>query len=139
VLQAAAVLWTIQVVQAQGTALSGWELAGPLALGGVGLGLLVVPLVDTALATVDAADAGAASGVYGTFQQVGAAIGVAVIGVVFFGVVDTTFTAARLEEAIVAAGWVAVAGFTVCALATTLLPGRAAVRAHAEREQALLG
>ena len=42
---------------------------------GVGLGLLVVPLVDVALATIPTTEAGAASGTYGTVQQVGAALG----------------------------------------------------------------
>jgi len=136
--QAAAMWWVIQVVQTNGDDLSGWHLAPPLALGGFGLGLLVVPLVDVALATVDPADAGAASGAYGTLQQCGAAVGVAVVGVVFFHVVGTVFTPARMADALGAAGWVSVVGFAVCALATLFLPARAAVRAHAEREQALV-
>jgi len=134
----AAMWWVIQVVQTNGDDLSGWHLAPPLALGGFGLGLLVVPLVDVALATVDPADAGAASGAYGTLQQCGAAVGVAVVGVVFFHVVGTVFTPARMADALGAAGWVSVVGFAVCALATLFLPARAAVRAHAEREQALV-
>ena len=50
--QATAVAWAIQIVHAEGTGLGRWDLALPLALGGAGLGLLVVPLVDVALATV---------------------------------------------------------------------------------------
>jgi EmrB/QacA subfamily drug resistance transporter len=123
-LQAGAVWWAAQIIDAHGLALSGWDLAPALAVGGLGLGLLVVPLVDVALATVPPAEAGAASGAYGTFQQVGAAVGVAVVGVVFFGIAD-------LERAIVTASWVSVIGFGLCAAATTLLPSRAAVRAHA--------
>ena len=66
-------------------ALTGWDLvvaAG--AMTGIGLGLLVVPLIDIALANVPLRDAGAASGTYGTFQQIGAAVGVAIAGTVFF-------------------------------------------------------
>ena len=136
-LQGASVVWLIQIVDARGPVLTGWDLAPALALDGVGLGLLVVPLVDIALATVDPGDAGAAAGAYGTFQQIGAAVGVAVIGVVFFGAVGSVFTADRLREAIDAASWVAVIGFALCALATVFLPSRSAVRAHAEREKAL--
>lgn len=134
VAQAAGVWWAVEVIRAHGTGLSAWDLAPALALGGIGLGLLVVPLVDVALATVPRDDAGAASGAYGTFQQVGAALGVAVVGVVFFGTVGTDFSAAGLESGITAAAWVSIAGFGLCALATLLLPSRAAVRAHAGQE-----
>lgn len=131
-LQAGATWWLIHVIGTQGAGLGGWDLTPPLAVAGFGLGLLVVPLVDVALATVDPADAGAASGAYGTLQQCGAAVGVAVVGVVFFHVAADTFTAGRLADALGAAGWVSVLGFLVCAAATLLLPSRAAVRAHAE-------
>jgi EmrB/QacA subfamily drug resistance transporter len=137
-LQATAAAWAIQIVHAEGTALGRWDLALPLALGGAGLGLLVVPLVDVALATIAHSDAGAASGAYGTFQQVGAATGVAIVGVVFFGAVGSDFTPAGLEHGLTAAAWVSILGYAACALATLLLPSRAAVRAHAERERALL-
>lgn len=136
--QSVSIWWAAQVIGAQGTSLTGWDLAPPLALGGVGLGLLVVPLIDVALATIPQRDAGAASGAYGTIQQVGAAIGVAVVGVVFFGVVGTTFTPASLADGITAASWVSVLGFALCAAATTLLPSREAVQAHvAQRDREL--
>src|SRR5262249_26226647 len=130
-------VWVVQVVNARGPLLSGWDLAPALAVGGIGLGLLVVPLVDIALATVEPTDAGASAGAYGTFQQVGAAVGVAVVGVVFFGAVGSIFTADRLRDALGSASWVAVIGFGLCALATVFLPSRAAVRAHAEQEKLL--
>jgi predicted MFS family arabinose efflux permease len=148
--QATAVAWAIQIVHAEGTGLGRWDLALALGLGGAGLGLLVVPLVDVALATVAHSDAGAASGAYGTFQQVGAATGVAVVGVVFFGAVGNTsgdacgaeaaclFTPVGLEHGLTAAAWVSIVGYAACALATLLLPSRAAVRAYAERERLLL-
>ncbi len=135
--QAVAIGWAIAVIHAQGPALSTWDLAPPLLLGGIGLGLLVVPLIDVALATVRPTDAGAASGAYGTVQQVGAAVGVAVIGVVFFGAVGSDDRQPSLEHAIGLAGWVSVIGFALCAVASLLLPSRAAVRQHAlaDREQ----
>jgi MFS family permease len=55
-----------------------------LAVVGFGIGLVLVPLSSTVLAGVDTRHAGAASGVLSTAQQVGGALGVAVIGVVFF-------------------------------------------------------
>jgi EmrB/QacA subfamily drug resistance transporter len=137
VAQAVATWWVMRVVDVHGAGLSGWHLAPPLVLGGIGLGLLVVPLIDVALSTVDQADAGAASGAYGTLQQCGAAVGVAVVGVVFFHVVANVFTASRLADALDAASWVSVLGYLVCAAACLFLPPRAVVRAHADRERAL--
>jgi len=61
-----------------------WQLSGVLAVAGIGMGLLVVPLYDLALAGIPAADAGAASGALGAVQQLGGALGVAVIGTVFY-------------------------------------------------------
>ena len=104
-------------------------------LAGVGLGLLVVPLVDIALATVPETDAGAASGTYGTFQQVGAALGIAVIGSVFFGAVES-FTPAALRDADVTASWWVLGGFLLCAARRCSCPtaSRPRARARAGRE-----
>jgi EmrB/QacA subfamily drug resistance transporter len=64
---------------------SAWELAPGLALAGFGIGAVLVPLSSTVLAGVDPQHAGSAAGVLSTAQQVGGALGVAVIGMVFFG------------------------------------------------------
>ena len=56
-----------------------------LVLVGAGMGLTITPLMGLVLATVEPVRAGAASGVLATMQQVGNALGVAVIGVVYFG------------------------------------------------------
>jgi hypothetical protein len=55
-----------------------------LLLGGAGMGLCLAPITATVLAGVDATRAGAVSGLLSTLQQVGNAIGVAGIGLVFF-------------------------------------------------------
>jgi EmrB/QacA subfamily drug resistance transporter len=55
-----------------------------LALEGLGMGLLIVPLTTVVMAGVASEHAGAASGLMATVQSVGNALGVAVIGVVFF-------------------------------------------------------
>ena len=138
-LQSAATVWVLATVHGQADALSTWDLVAALVVAGIGLGMLVVPLVDVALASVPTSEAGAASGAYGTVQQVGAALGVAVIGTVFFGVVGTSYDAATLRSALVAACWVAAGGYALCAIASLLLPSRAQVHAHqeaVERERA---
>ena len=97
-LQSAATVWVLATVRAQGDAVSTWDLAPALVVSGVGLGLLVVPLVDVALATIPTTEAGAASGTYGTVQQVGAALGVAIAGTVFFSVVGTSYDVDSLRD-----------------------------------------
>jgi EmrB/QacA subfamily drug resistance transporter len=129
-LQSAATVWVLATIHAQGDALSTWDLSPALAVDGIGLGLLVVPLVDVALATVPTSEAGAASGAYGTVQQVGAALGVAVVGTVFFSVIGTSDDMASLRSGLVAACWIAAGGYALAALASLLLPTRAQVQAH---------
>jgi MFS family permease len=78
------VVWLIFALRAP-TDYSGWELLVPLLVAGVGSGLFIAPNADFIVATVERRDAGAASGVIGTMQRVGSAIGIAVIGTVLFG------------------------------------------------------
>ncbi|MDQ0744455.1 MFS family permease [Clavibacter sp. B3I6] len=64
--------------------LTSWMLLVPLLLAGIGNGLFIAPNAQFIVATVDPAEAGAASGVIGTVQRVGSAVGIAVIGSVLF-------------------------------------------------------
>ena len=57
-----------------------------LALEGAGMGLVMAPLAAAVLAGLPARDASAAAGVLVTVQQFANALGVALIGLVFFGV-----------------------------------------------------
>jgi MFS family permease len=66
-----------------GTASAGGLLPG-LAVAGFGMGMVLVPLSATVLRDVEPRQASSAAGVLATFQQVGGALGVAVIGVMFF-------------------------------------------------------
>jgi len=59
-----------------------------LLLLGVGLSLVMIPIFSAALQDVDAGHAGSASGILSAVQQVGGAIGIAIIGVIFFGQLD---------------------------------------------------
>lgn len=54
---------------------------------GAGQGLIMTPLLNLVLGFVDERRAGMASGVISTLQQVGAALGVAAVGILFGGVV----------------------------------------------------
>src|SRR5215469_11065239 len=68
-----------------GTGTSPWPLVPGLVVAGAGLALLVIPLVNVVLAAAPAEAAGGASGLFNTAQQIGGAVGIAVIGTVFFG------------------------------------------------------
>ena len=65
--------------------LTNWDLLGPLFVAGLGAGLFIAPNARFIVATVDRSEAGAASGVIGVMQRIGAAIGIAIIGSVLFG------------------------------------------------------
>jgi EmrB/QacA subfamily drug resistance transporter len=78
-----------------------WGVGGPLAalfpgllLLGAGQGLCITPLTTTVLSHADARTAGSISGALSTAQQIGNAIGVAVSGVIFFGLLSHGFAAA---------------------------------------------
>jgi MFS family permease len=79
-------LWL--TVGAAGPAVNSYQMIPALAVCGLGLGLVVAPLINIILAGIHAGSAGSASGVLTTVQQVGGALGVAVIGIVFFGQVS---------------------------------------------------
>ncbi|HSW74551.1 MAG TPA: MFS transporter [Candidatus Saccharimonadales bacterium] len=62
-----------------------WQLLPGLFLAGLGLSCVMVPMFSAALQDVDSTHAGSASGILNAVQQVGGAIGIAIIGVIFFG------------------------------------------------------
>lgn len=76
-------LTALLVTVATGAAV-GWLLPA-LLVDGVGMGLALAPIVGTVLAGVAPQHVGAASGVLTAVQQVGAALGVGIVGVVFYG------------------------------------------------------
>ena len=93
-----------------GPAVTTWELVPSLVGIGLGLGAVIAPLADIVLARVPAQDAGSASGVFNTGLQLGNSIGIAVIGVIFFGMLGSqsgpaaATVAPALRSGVVAAG-----------------------------------
>src|SRR5215472_11331594 len=101
---------------------SPWPIVPGLVLAGAGLSLLVIPLANVVLATVPRQAAGGASGLFSTAQQLGGALGVAVIGTIFFGQLgQRAFTSAFTHSLPVTAG------LLLAAAALTLFLPRAAV------------
>jgi EmrB/QacA subfamily drug resistance transporter len=90
------VVWLILTLVVTSELTSG-DLLVPLLVGGIGSGLFISPNARFIVATVDPSEAGTASGVIGTAQRIGSAIGIAVIGSVLFAVarLDTVGAAVR--------------------------------------------
>ena len=85
----AGIIGIIITLYAQGTSVTSWTLIPSFLVAGIGLGTVLAPLLNVILSGVPPRDAGSASGVLTTFQQLGGAIGVAVVGVVFFGLLSS--------------------------------------------------
>src|SRR5690242_14267124 len=82
-----------------------WPIVPGLVLAGAGLSLLVIPLANVVLAAVPSQAAGGASGQFSTAQQLGGALGVAVVGTIFFGQLGAhSFTQAFTHSLPVTAG-----------------------------------
>ena len=97
---------------------SPWPIVPGLVVAGAGLALLVIPLVNVVLAAVPAEVAGGASGLFSTAQQLGGALGVALLGSVFFGYLNGhSFEAALVHTAPYAMG-----AFALCGVLALLLP-----------------
>jgi EmrB/QacA subfamily drug resistance transporter len=103
------------------TPVSTWALVPGLFVAGAGLGFLVVPLVNVVLSAVGRDEAGEASGVFGTAQQFGGAVGVAAAGTVFFAHVSGP----ALTSAFTAALPLVIGAYALCALLVLLLPNTA--------------
>jgi EmrB/QacA subfamily drug resistance transporter len=86
---AAGMAGLIAAVHHYGAAVTTWDLVPGLVGAGLGLGAVIAPLADIVLARVAHQDAGSASGVFNTGLQLGNSIGIAVIGVIFFGMLGT--------------------------------------------------
>jgi MFS family permease len=72
------------VMRSAGGGLTAWDLAGPLAMTGFGMGMVFVPMFDVILAGVKPHELGSASGLLESIQQLAMSIGIAAVGTVLF-------------------------------------------------------
>jgi MFS family permease len=68
-------------------------LVAPFAIYGFGMGMIFVPLFDVIVGDLSDDEVGSASGVLTSVQQLGASLGIAVLGTVFFSAVGTPLRA----------------------------------------------
>ncbi|MEU3499330.1 MFS transporter [Streptomyces hundungensis] len=118
-----------------------WQMALPLVVMGLGMGLIVAPLTDAVLSEVPKEHSGSASGLINTVQQMGNALGLGLVSVVFFGSIGDDVAPSRLGQAFVEGFqhslWYVAGVLGVIFLVMFALPGRAAgvVRAEAGRPE----
>lgn len=110
--------WTRQVILGVDGAIDSSIFLGPLFLAGIGLGTAVSVLFQTILMGVPMRDAGAGSGGLQAMQQLGAAIGVALIGQIFFTIL-TANGQPGMANYIEAAGSAMI--FNLCAFALVII------------------
>ncbi|MBW8796221.1 MAG: MFS transporter [Streptomyces sp.] len=148
VLQAGALLMGLGVLlyvwesHRYGLAIASWQMALPLVVMGAGMGLIVAPLTDAVLSEVPREHAGSASGLINTVQQMGNALGLGLVSVVFYGVVDDRLTSSGVGPAFADAFrhallWVA-AVLAVIFLLMSALPKRPAQHLEADDSEAPL-
>jgi EmrB/QacA subfamily drug resistance transporter len=105
-----------------GTGSDPWPVVPGLLVAGAGLSLMIIPLANVVLAAVPHEVAGGAGGVFSTAQQLGGAIGVAVVGTVFFSQLEShPFTDAFEHTALVVIGMFLLAALLSLALPRTAL------------------
>ena len=107
----------------------------PLFLGGVGLGVTFASLFPTVLSSVQSRDAGSGSGALQSFQQLGGAFGVAVIGQLFFARLATELSAGTAlpqaySHAVLQAFKYNIAAFAAVAVLVFFLPRPSPVPSH---------
>jgi len=95
-----------------------------LVLDGAGMGMVVAPLAATVLARVPAQDAGSAAGVLPTALQNCNALGVAVIGIIFYSAHGAAATAAAYAHALRASAVYLISVGVALAALVQLLPRR---------------
>jgi EmrB/QacA subfamily drug resistance transporter len=106
------------VLRHQGAGLGAWDVAAPLAVTGLGMGMIFVPLFDVILAGVEPHQMGSASGLLEAVQQLAMSLGIAVVGTVLFDVAGRAggagaFVGAADHALLVCVGLLAAAAVTV--------------------------
>jgi EmrB/QacA subfamily drug resistance transporter len=126
VVETAGLLAIYAVLRAAGGGVSTVDLLAPMVVGGIGMGMVFVPLFDIVMAGVRPHEMGSASGVLQTVNSLGMSLGIAGIGAIFFALVGGR--GAHVPLYLDAAEWaaLAMAGLLACSFGVAFgLPRRA--------------
>jgi EmrB/QacA subfamily drug resistance transporter len=122
-------LWFTQI-SVDGTFLA--DILGPSLLAAVGLGFAFVPVTIAAVSGIEDREQGLASGLINTSQQVGGALGLAILAAIANAVIGSNESPAKLVDGFQAAFAVGAAFAIVGLIATLLLVRTSDSRAHVE-------
>jgi len=128
VTMAGGVVGMVLTLQAAGLAVTPWQLAPALVVTGLGMGLLMAPFFDIVLAGVEPHETGSAGGTLTAIQQLGASLGVAVLGTIFFGLLGAPSAAhpdGGFGTAMTTTLWIEVGMLALTFIVAFLLPTRA--------------
>lgn len=126
IVEASGLLALYAVLRGAGAGVTSLDLLAPMIVGGIGMGMVFVPLFDIVMAAVEPHEMGSASGVLQTVNALGMSLGVAGLGAIFFGLLGG-HRSRQLTYA-GAAGWTALATVALLAFAFVIafwLPRRA--------------
>jgi len=98
-----------------------WQFLPPLLIAGIGLGLGFSSLFQLVLSNVPPRDAGAGSGSLQAFQQVGGALGVALIGEIFFSNLGSSLAGGATQHAAFANASSLALWYVICSFALVLV------------------
>ncbi len=126
VVEAAGLLGIYAVLRGAGAGVGTVDLLAPMVVGGIGMGMVFVPLFDIVMAGVRPQEMGSASGVLQTVNALGMSLGIAGIGAIFFALAGGH--GRHVPVYLSAAEWTALAtvGLLACSFAVAFgLPRRA--------------
>ena len=129
VVEAAGLLGVYAVLRGAGAGVGTVDLLAPMVVGGIGMGMVFVPLFDIVMAGVRPQEMGSASGVLQTVNALGMSLGIAGIGAIFFALAGGH--GRHVPVYLSAAQWTALAtvGLLACSFAVAFgLPRRARER-----------
>ncbi|MCT9931423.1 MFS transporter [Planotetraspora sp. A-T 1434] len=119
------VLGVLLTLDMNGMRVTPWQLTPALVVCGIGMGLLMAPFFDIVLAGVEQHETGSASGTLTAVQQLGNALGVALLGTVFFDLLGGVPTGASFEDAMKTTLWVVTGMLVLTFVVAFLLPKHA--------------
>ena len=125
IVEAAGLLGIYAVMRGAGGGVSTVDLLAPMVIGGIGMGMVFVPLFDIVMAGVRPQEMGSASGVLQTVNSLGMSLGIAGIGAIFFALAGGP--GGHVPVYLHAAEWTALA--TVVLLACSFVIGVRAAQA----------
>ena len=126
VVEGAGLLAIYAVLHGAGAGVGTMDLLAPMVVGGIGMGMVFVPLFDIVMADVRPQEMGSASGVLQTVNSLGMSLGIAGIGAIFFAL--SGGHGRHVPVYLGAAEWTALAtiGLLACSFAVAFgLPRRA--------------